>query len=156
MIEIIRAEERHVSAIDKLWLEFIHFHQDIDPIFTPRDGAVPGFEENQVRRLMKSENGLVLVALDKSRVVGYSLAEIHEPMKGIKLEEFGYVHDVAVTAGYRRRGVGEKMFDEIMKWFHLKNIDRVELEVTARNQVAYSFWKKHGFTDYKHTLYRQI
>ena len=156
MIEIIKAEERHVSDVGKLWLEFMRYHQDIDPIFTPRDGAEAGFKEEMVRRLMKSENGLVLVALDRSRVVGYSLSEIHEPMKGFKLDEFGYVHQMAITADYRHRGIGEKLFAEILKWFRSKNVDRVELELTAKNQVAYSFWKKHGFTDYAHTLYRQI
>jgi len=155
MIEIVRAEECHVSEIGKLWLEFIRFHQDIDPIFTPRDDALPGFEEYLVRRLMKSEDGLVLIALDKGRAVGYSLAEIHFS-KGLKREKFGYVDEVAVTASHRRRGVGEKMLGEIMEWFHLKDIDRAELEVTAKNQVSYSFWKKHGFIDYKHMLYREI
>ena len=155
MIEIVRAEERHISDIGKLWLEFMRFHQDIDPIFTPRDGAVIGFEEYQVRPLMKSEDGLVLIALDRGRVVGYSLSEMRSS-KGLKLEKFGSVHHVAVTASYRRGGIGEKMLGEIMKWFQSKNIDRVELEVLARNQVAYSFWKKHGFTDYRHRLYRQI
>ena len=156
MIEIVRAEERHISDIDKLWLEFMRFHQDIDPIFTPRDGAVPNFEEDQVRRLMKSEDGLVLVALDEGQVVGYSLSEIKGPMKGYKLEKFGAVGHVAVTAHYRRRGIGEEILREILKWFQSRNIDRVELEVLAKNPVAYSFWKKHGFTDYRHRLYRQI
>jgi ribosomal protein S18 acetylase RimI-like enzyme len=156
MIEIVRASEHHISDVGKLWLEYMRFHQDIDPIFTPRDGTVLGFEEDQVRRLMKSEDGLVLVALDEGRVVGYSLSEIKGPMKGYKLEEFGHVHDVAVTASYRRRGIGEKMLGEIMKWFRSKNINRVELSVVAKNQVAYSFWRKHGFTDYIHTFYRHI
>ena len=51
MIEIIRAEEKHVTAIGKLWWEFMIFHQNLDHIFTPREGATIGFEENQVRRL---------------------------------------------------------------------------------------------------------
>jgi len=155
MIEIVRAEERHISDIDKLWLEFMRFHQDIDHIFTPLDGAVPGFEEEQVRRLMKSEDGLVLVALDSGRVVGYSLSEIRSS-RGLELETFGAIDHVAVTASYRRRGIGEEMLSEILKWFQSRNIDRVELEVLAKNQVGYSFWKKHGFTDYRHRLYRQI
>ena len=155
MIEIVRAKERHVSDIGKLWLEFMRFHQDIDPIFTPRDGAVSGFEDEQVRRLMKSEDGLVLVALDGGRVVGYSLSEIRSS-RGLELETFGAVDHVAVTASYRRRGIGEEMLGEIIKWFQSRNIDRVELEVAAKNQVAYSFWKKHEFTDYRHRLYRQI
>ena len=61
MIEIVVAEERHISDIDKLWLEFIHFHRDIDPIFTPRNGAVAGFEEEHARRIMKSEELYTLV-----------------------------------------------------------------------------------------------
>jgi ribosomal protein S18 acetylase RimI-like enzyme len=155
MIEIVRAEEYQVSDIGKLWLEFIRFHQDIDPIFTPHDNAVSGFEEYEVRRLMKSEDGLVLVALDGGLVVGYSLSEI-QTSKGLKLGRFGYVHDMAVTTSYRRRGIGEKMFGEIIKWFCSRNIDRIELEIATKNQVAHSFWKKHGFTDYMRKLYRQI
>jgi ribosomal protein S18 acetylase RimI-like enzyme len=155
MIEITKAEEDHIPAINKLWLEFMRFHQDIDPIFTPRRGAVAGFEREHLWPFMNSENGLVLVALDGGQVVGYSLSEIQET-KGLELEKLGYIHEVAVTAGYRRRSIGQKMFQEILKWFGSRGIDRVELEVTARNQVSYSFWKKHGFMDYKHMLYRQI
>ena len=156
MIEIIRAKEGHVSDIGKLFLEFIRFHQDIDPVFTPRDDAVSGFEENLVRRLMKSEDGLVLVALDGVRVVGYSLSEIQEPPKGLQREKFGYVSHLAVTADYRRKGTGDIMLGEIMNWFHSRNVDRIELEITTQNQAARSFWKKHGFTDYMRKLYRQI
>lgn len=156
MIEIVKADESHISDIGKLWLEFIRFHQDIDPIFTPVDDAVSGFEEEQVRRLMKTEDGLVLVALDKGQVVGYSLSEIQEPPKGIKREKYGYISHMAVTASYRRRGTGEKILDKIMKWFYSKNVDRVELDITTKNQVASSFWKKHGFTDYMRKLYKQI
>jgi len=156
MIEIVRAEERHVSDIDKLFLEFILFHQDIDPIFTPRDDAVPGFEEELVRRLMKSPDGLVLVALDGEQVIGYSLSEIEEPPKGLKRDKYGYVHNIAVTAGYRRRGVAEKMLGEIIKWFQSRNIERVELEITTKNQVASSFWGKQGFAEYMRKLYRRI
>ncbi len=156
MIEIVEAEEKHIPDIGQLWLEFIRFHADVEPIFAPADGAMQGHGKEQVHRLMKLDDGLVLVALDGEQVVGYSLSEIKEPPRGLKREEYGYIHDMAVTASYRRKGIGEKMFDEILKWFRSKNIDRVELEITTRNQVAHSFWKKHGFTDYMRTLYRQI
>ncbi|MGD0794153.1 MAG: GNAT family N-acetyltransferase [Dehalococcoidales bacterium] len=155
MIKIVKAEEQHIPEICKLWLEFMYFHRDIDYIFTPRDGAVVGFEEEMVRRLMKFEDGLVLIALDGEQVVAYSLSEIRSS-KGLKLEKFGAIDHVAVTASYRRRGVGEKMVSEILKWFKSRNIERVELEVLTKNPIGYSFWKKHGFTDYRHRLYRRI
>jgi ribosomal protein S18 acetylase RimI-like enzyme len=155
-VKIVKAEEKHVTAIGQLWWEFMLFHQNIDPIFTPREGSIPGFEENQVRRLMKSEDGLVLVALDGIKVVGYSLSEIRGPSPGFKREKYGYIHDTAVTAAYRRKGTGEKMVSEIMKWFKSKKVDRVELQTAAQNLVANSFWQKQGFTVYMHTLYKKI
>ncbi len=156
MMEIIRTDERHVSDIGALWLEFMRFHQEIDPIFAPRDGAVTGFEENEVRRLIRSENGLVLVALDEGRVVGYALSEVRGPKEGYKLEKHGAIDNVAVMASYRRRGVGDKLVREILTWFQSRDVDRVELEVLAQNQVGYSFWRRHGFTDYRHRLFRRI
>ncbi len=155
MIKIIKAEEHHMPDICNLWLEFMQFHQDIDPVFTPRDGASVGFTREMVWPLMKSGDGLVLVALDEGRVVGYSLSEIRSS-KGLKLEKYGGIDHLAVTAGYRRRGVGEKMLDEILKWFQSRKIDRVELDVLTKNQVGYSFWRKHGFTDFQIKLYREI
>ena len=156
MAEIVRAQERHIPDISQLWLEFMRVHQDIDPIFEPRENAVPGFEENEVHRLMKSADGLALVALDMGQVIGFSLSEIHGPMKGYKLDRFGIISNMAVTAHYRRKGIGEKMLYEIYEWFRSKNINRVELEVLVNNQPAYNFWNKQGFTDYRHRLYRKI
>jgi ribosomal protein S18 acetylase RimI-like enzyme len=155
-IKIVKAEEKHVTAIGQLWWDFMEFHQKVEPIFTPREGSIPGFEENHVRQIMKSEDGLALVALDKGRVVGYSLSEIRGPSPGFKRERYGYVHDMAVTASYRRRGIGEKMLAEITKWFQSKDIERVELGTTAQNVVANSFWQKQGFTVYRHTLYKSV
>ncbi len=108
MIKIIRAKKRHISAIGQLWLEFMRFHQDIDPIFTPRDGALPGFVEHPLRRFMKSKDGLVLVALEGERAVGFSLSEIKGPMEGYKLDRFGYVdtlsyHGKLPPPGSRRK-----------------------------------------------------
>jgi ribosomal protein S18 acetylase RimI-like enzyme len=156
MINIVQAAEKHISEIDELWLEFMHFHQEIDKVFTVRDGAIPGFENDVVRRLMKSEDGLVLVALDEGRVIGFALSEIRGPAKVYKLERYGAIDTMAVTSSYRRRGVGKAMLREILTWFRSKDIDRVELEVLAKNIVSNSFWRKQGFMDYRYRLFRNI
>jgi ribosomal protein S18 acetylase RimI-like enzyme len=156
MIKIVKGEEKHITDIGKLWWEFMLFHQDIDLIFTPREGSIPGFEENQVRRLMKSEDGLVLVALDNENVIGFSLSEIRGPSLGFMRERHGYIDTVAITTACRHRGIGGKMYREIVKWFQSKGIKRVELGTTAQNKVANSFWQKQGFKVYMHTLYREI
>jgi ribosomal protein S18 acetylase RimI-like enzyme len=155
-IKIIRAEEKHVAAIGQLWWEFMLFHQNIDPVWTPLDNSIPDMEENHLRRFMKSEDGLVLVALDKGAAIGYSLSEIRRISPGLKREKYGYIDTLAITANYRRSGIGEKMYSEILQWFKLKNVNRVEIQTTAKNIMANSFWQKQGFTIFQHNLYREI
>lgn len=156
MIKIVKAEEKHVADIGRLWWEFILFHQDIDPIWTPLEGSIPGFIENHLRRFMKSEDGLVLVSGDKGKVVGYSLSEIHRISPGLKREKYGYIDEMAVTANYQRRGIGEKMLADIMRWFQSNDIKRVELGTTTQNVVGNSFWQKQGFMIYMNTLYKNV
>ena len=145
-----------MADIGRLWWEFILFHQDIDPIWTPLEGSIPGFIENHLRRFMKSEDGLVLVAGDKGKVIGYSLSEIRRNSPGLKREKYGYIDEMAVTANYQRRGIGEKMLAEIMRWFQSNDIKRVELGTTTQNVVGNSFWQKQGFMIYMNTLYKNV
>ena len=156
MIKIVKAEEKHVADIGRLWWEFILFHQDIDPIWTPLEGSIPGFIENHLRHFMKSEDGLVLVSGDKGKVVGYSLSEIHRISPGLKREKYGYIDEMAVTANYQRRGIGEKMLADIMRWFQSNDIKRVELGTTTQNVVGNSFWQKQSFMIYMNTLYKNV
>lgn len=155
-MEIVTAKEHHISEIGRLWLEFMRFSQDTDPIFTPQDGTIPIFIDEYLRPAMEAENSLVLVALDEGKVVGYSYSLINKPSNLEKREKYGCVHDVFITREYRRKGIGEMMFNEIMNWFQSNDVHRVELDVIAQNQVASSFWEKHGFTDFKRTLFRNI
>ncbi|OGN87984.1 MAG: hypothetical protein A2158_01230 [Chloroflexi bacterium RBG_13_46_14] len=156
MIKIIEAEEKHIPDITRLWKEFIRFHVDIEPVWIPAEGAEDGQREEQTKPLMASDKGLVLVALDGDEVIGYSISEIKDPPRGSTRTEYGYIHHMAVTEKYRRTGVGEQMFNEILKWFRSKGTDRIELDITSKNYVSSSFWSKLGFEEYVRTLYREI
>jgi GNAT superfamily N-acetyltransferase len=156
MIEIVKAEEKHVADIGNLWWEFIKFHQDIEPVYELNEDAISGFEQNHLRPFMKSEDKLVMVTLEKGRVVGYSMSEIRRIFPGLKREIYGYIDEMAVTDTHRRKGIGQKMFNEIIKWFRGKGIKRVELGTAAQNLIGNSFWQKQGFTICAHTLYKEI
>jgi ribosomal protein S18 acetylase RimI-like enzyme len=156
MIKIVQAKENHIEDIGKLWWEFIKFHEDVDPIWTPNDNATSFFIEYHLNKFMKSENCLVLVALDDSKTVGYSLSEIQIIPPGPKRDNYGYIDQMAVTASYRRTGIGEKMFAEIIKWFESNGIERVEVQTASQSLGANSFWQKQGFTIFQHNLYKNL
>jgi len=45
------------------------------------------------------------------------------------------------------------MLSKMFQGFKSHGLDRIELRVSVRNKIGYSFWKKHGFKDYEHILY---
>ena len=152
-IEITKATESHIPDIVNLWIEFMEHHQNIDPRFPAREDAHVSYEQH-LREQMGAENTLVLVALDGSRVVGYSVSQVSKyPPIWVEREKFGFIDTMGITADYRRKGVGEQMLNKIFEWFSSQEIDRIELMVAAQNQVGYSFWRKHGFRDFMHELY---
>jgi len=152
-IEIAEATESHVPDMVELWREFMDHHKDIDPRFPVREDAYIGFEQH-LRELMGAVDTLVLAALDESRTVGFSVSQANRyaPI-WVERETYGFIDTVAITADYRRHGIGEQMLDRIFEWFTSRDIDRIELTVSVRNQVGYSFWRKHGFKDFMHRLY---
>jgi ribosomal protein S18 acetylase RimI-like enzyme len=156
MIEIVKAKEEYITELGDLWMGFMRFHANMDPVYEPPDGAIHVYVDEYLRPAMTEKNSLVLAALDGQQVVGYSYSVIVEPHKLNKREKYGKIHDMFIAARYRRGGIGMRMFSEIAKWFHSNDINRIELDVMVRNQAASSFWEKLGFTDLNRTLYRNI
>ena len=153
--EIAMAEERHIPGIAEAWKEFMDFHRDIDPRFPMRENAQISFEKH-LRDLMEAEDTLILVALDESKAVGFSISQVRKyaPI-WVERETYGFIDTMAMTSDYRRKGIGEQMLGRIHEWFASRDIDMIELSVSAKNQVGYSFWTKHGFRDHMHRLYLQ-
>ena len=152
IMEITLATESHVPGIVEVWQEFMNFHKELDPRFLMRKDAPPNWEKH-LRELMKSGDNQVLVAMDNDHVIGYSISQINRYAPLWERETYGSISDMALKANYRRKGIGEQMLDKIYEWFDARNIKIIELSVAARNQVGYSFWRKHGFQDYMHCLY---
>jgi|WetSurMetagenome_2_1015567.scaffolds.fasta_scaffold144239_2 ribosomal protein S18 acetylase RimI-like enzyme len=155
MIKIIKAEEKHIPDICKLWWEFIWFHADIEPVFTPLDNAVEGFEKEFLRKQLKSDKSLVLVALDGAKTIGYSISELQD-IPGSKIERRGHINHMHVVGNYRRQGIGQKMYREILKWFRTNDIKVLEIQITTKNVLASNFWRKQGFRDLQTNLIKEL
>jgi GNAT superfamily N-acetyltransferase len=162
MPKIIKAEEKHIPDICRLWMEFIKYHKELDSTISPGDEffqkgleSAAGFETHFLRPAMKSEKSLVQAAVEGNKAVGYSVAEIQEcPDSEIKF--CGVINHLHVTPGSRRRGVGKKLYDETLKWFHSRGIKVVQLQLLAKNPLARTFWRKEGFEDYQYTWIKRI
>ncbi len=151
-MEIVRATHSHVPEIVEIWKELMDYHKNIDSFFSRSEDGHVNFEK-YVKDLIESNDSLVLVALDEGHVVAFSISRISEYPPVLQREKYGHIWDMAVKSNYRRKGIGGRMLAKIFEWFESQNVDRIELRVAAKNQIGYSFWKKHGFKDYIHILY---
>jgi ribosomal protein S18 acetylase RimI-like enzyme len=148
------ADESVIPTIVSLWREMMELHLRIDPFFKISSEAPANFEKF-VREQIASEDAQILVAIEDGSVLGYCNAQISKYPPVFERLDYGFITDLVVTVSQRRKGIGKQLLLETMNWFQTKGIDRIELRVSPGNEVGYSFWKKHGFKDYVHVLYKE-
>jgi len=121
---------------------------------TRKDGARNW--EQYLSSLLKTREGRVFIAIEGDAVIGYSPCRIASHPPVLKQEHYGLIMDMAVKQGHQRRGVGTMMLAKIHEWVKSIGLDRIELQVVPTNDMGYSFWRKHGFAGYLHSLYKKI
>lgn len=152
---IVEATEEHISDLVELWKELVDHHSKIDSFFIRRENAHLNFK-NFILELIKSKDANVLVAIKDNKVYGYIIAKIEQYPPIYKIEKYGAIYDLFISKDYRRKYIGDKLWQAALTWFKLKGLTRVELSIVPKNLEAAFFWKKLGFKDYMHKLFLKI
>jgi ribosomal-protein-alanine N-acetyltransferase len=93
--------------------------------------------------------GLFIVAEDGGKIVGYVIGELREIMfSGVShRSKVGHILNIAVDEGWRKRGVGTLLMEEIEGRFGRMDASKVTLEVRESNATARSFYQRRGFAE---------
>ena len=156
MFRIVKSEEKHIPDICQLWVEFLKYSEEFHPMFAIGEGAADHMEKSFLRPALQDKYHLVLLALDDVKVAGYAVAKINEKLPTKHDFMTGVIDHLFVTQDCRRRGVGGQMYAEVLKWFKSAGINRVEVQLIAKNKVACAFWKKQGYGDFEYIWERKI
>jgi ribosomal protein S18 acetylase RimI-like enzyme len=153
-VVIRKATLQDIPVIVGLWKEMMDFHKKIDPFFRRAVNGEDVFSQF-LERNINSETACVYVAIIDGKIVGYcqGMLEKHPPV--LAETDYGHFMDFAVTAGYRRTGVGEKMCRALQDWFVLKGVHRIEVRHSEFNEISSRFWPKMGFKPYLKTLFME-
>ena len=81
-----------------------------------------------------------LVAQENNMVVGYIIF-------WIRFEDEGHIISLAVDKKYRRRKFGTQLVQTALDIFKKFGIEKVKLEVRAKNKGAIKFYKSLGFKE---------
>lgn len=135
-VEIIPAKPENVQEILSLIKELALFEKAPDEVV---------LTESQLTEDLFGENKIAeaLVALEGERIAGTAVYYTkYSTWKGKCL----YLEDIIVTDSYRGRGIGKKLFAEVMRIAHERKMGRMEWQVLDWNEPAIRFYKQFGAT----------
>lgn len=149
------ATPEDTGTITELWKELMDFHQERDSCFTRSANGHERFAEFVSGRIL-SETACVLVAEQQGRIVGYCLAAVSKFPPVFEHQEYGAISDLAVSAPWRRGGIGQALVAAALRWFAARAIHRIEVRVAISNEVSTAFWEKMGFAPYLEIMSQTI
>jgi len=138
-------EPADLPAVAKLAARLVREHHAMDP---ERFLIFDYIEEGYAAYLgseMKKKRSLVLVAADPSGILGYAYGRIEPRDWNALRESCGVLHDVYVDERARRRGVGARLVDEMVKRLGSLGAPRVVLMTAVQNTNAHGLFKQLGF-----------
>jgi ribosomal protein S18 acetylase RimI-like enzyme len=155
-ITIRELEKEDLPHVKAIFREFVRYHENWDAIFQKIEAAEEAWGDYILESHTKVEDSRALVAELNGKIVGYCVGHVTEkpPIYAEKL--IGEVENIAVKAGYKRRGIGERLFRAMKDWFVERGVCHVELEAATANPQSMGFWGKMGGREFTKRMVIEI
>jgi GNAT superfamily N-acetyltransferase len=154
MITIEEARPKHVQPIVEHWKALMEIHKEMDAeFFKDTDLWIEEYETTISETIeVAYKERKVYVALDSEVVVGFATIYIERfAMPLYNSEPLCVIGDMMIEEQYRKQGIGELFIEEAKKMAKEFSVKKLMLNVFAKNQIAYGYFKQQGFED---TMYR--
>ena len=154
MIRIEEARPKHVQPIVEQWKALMEIHKEMDAeFFEDTDLWIEEYETTISETIeVAYKERKVFVALDNEVVVGYATIYIERfSMPLYNSEPLCVIGDMMIEEQYRKQGIGELFIEEAKKMAKEFSVKKLMLNVFAKNQIAYGYFKQQDFED---TMYR--
>lgn len=145
MITIRPAAASDEPYLGRFGAALMRQHHASDPKrFIQVDHPEAGYGRFLVAQI-SNPNGLVMVAEDAGKPVGYIFADL-EPTSWMELRgPCGVVEDVYVDEAARHQGAGRALLRAAIEWIHAKGRSQVVLLTKTQNEHAQQLFAKLGF-----------
>ena len=108
--------------------------------------ASPLITMDMFEAILKDENWYVAEA--DGVVVGVlELMKRHVESPAQVTKDVLFISTMAVDEKYRGKGIGHLFFEKVKRLKQEKGYDTIELQVNAKNRLAYEMYRKYGFTE---------
>ncbi|MDQ3635914.1 MAG: ribosomal protein S18-alanine N-acetyltransferase [Acidobacteriota bacterium] len=104
------------------------------------------------KREIENKDSIKLAAkfCDK-KVIGFAVIRLlSDSYKSETIYSSSEIYNIAVSKSFQSKGIGQKIFDEIIIELRKQNVLEIWLEVRESNAKAIKFYKRNGFV--KHSV----
>jgi ribosomal protein S18 acetylase RimI-like enzyme len=144
-IKIRKGKIADKYQIVDLWHEMVEYHKKITDMDLEMVKEAPDLFMKYYCNHVRSRNKLAIVAEDNGTIFGYLFGSIQKRPPVMKTTHHAFISDMAVTAHYRKKGIGSKIVNEFLNWSKEKGMKYVILNVAQDNGIGISFWENAGF-----------
>lgn len=134
MINIRKAQRNDLQEVLNLVIELAVYENEPNAVTATLSDYQLGFDEDRIQ---------IIVAEDKGKIVGMALYYLtFSTWRGKMM----YLEDFVVTESYRRTGVGELIWNALIKDAKDQNCILLKWQVLDWNEPAIKFYEKHNAT----------
>ena len=132
------------ERVSKIMNQVQQLHVEWRPdVYKP---ASPLITMDMFEAILKDENWYVAEA--DGVVVGVlELMKRHVESPAQVMKDVLFISTMAVDEKYRGKGIGHLFFEKVKRLKQEKGYDTIELQVNAKNRLAYEMYRKYGFTE---------
>lgn len=144
------ATEADLPQLVTLYAELCAFHADLDARFGGEQE--PARFEAELRAWLANSRACLLAAEARTEagteLAGFGAGILQEGLLALAPGRSGRLAELAVSASYRRQGIGALLTRALIAWFRGQGANRVFVGAATCNPSANAFWRKMGFADF--------
>lgn len=112
-------------------------YKDVDPM-----------NYDEFKTELSNSNNIYLVAELENEIVGICFSNIKEISnnKIMKDRKFLHIENICIDKKHQKKGIGKKLYNQIIQLAKEKNIKNIELMVWEFNENAIKFYKNLGMS----------
>lgn len=110
--------------------------------------------ENAFEKMIQDENAFSFIARYQDKSIGYILGFVKtRPDSAFQYEKTVlHIDQIAVLQRYQKHGVGKSLMEEAYQLAKVKQVNEIQLDFWAGNELAERFFYRNGFNYFNHRM----
>lgn len=152
---IRKAREGELKSVQELNQELFVHDEEFDPLLNI-DWPFEKSGEEYFKDKISGKEGVCFVAEVDKEIVGYLVGGMMKTYSYRKIKKQSELENILVKENFRGQRLGEKLFQEFIKWSKEKGVDRIKVCAYSQNHGAINFYKRIGFVPYEINLEYEV